>query len=143
MVTIKNIRLAWKGKIRNKITNFKTNLKTGVSQFQENFSKVKSQPRSKRKSFLLGFTTVSAIFGITLFAPLLPVIAKDLPNKTPKPGQVTPALSDKSFLSEEIFKGTTGLVGAICGIAFASGSYVLGAICGVLVAGGILKATKK
>ena len=45
-----------------------------------NFEKAKNQPISKRKSLLLGVTTVLGIFGITVVTSVLPAVAKDVPT---------------------------------------------------------------
>ena len=118
-----------------------TNLKNWSQEFKENFKEAKSQPRSKRKSLFLGFTAVLGIFGVTLLAPVLPAVAKDLPKKGPKPGQVCPAPTPQPALapSEQIITGLAGAAATICGLAVSSGSFLVGAACGVIVAVGILK----
>ena len=65
------------------------NIKNGAQKFKENFSEAKNKPRSKRKSLLLGFTTVVGIFGVTLLAPVLPAVAQNVPQNTPKPSGAT------------------------------------------------------
>ena len=81
---MKNTFLCFKGNVTNKITNIKT------------------KPRSKRKSLVLGFTTVLGIFGVTLLAPILPAVAKDVPKNAPKPA---PTKKPARVPSQEILKG--------------------------------------
>lgn len=135
MINIKNALSRLKGNVKNKITN----IKNGAQKFKENFSEAKSKPRSKRKSLFLGFTTVLGIFGVTLLAPVLPAVAKDVPKNTPKPGEVCPAPTQQPALvpSQKIIAGLSGAAASIC--AF-SGSFMVGAVCGVTVVVGILKA---
>ena len=95
---------------------------------------------------MLGAATVFGVFGVTLFASVLPAIAKDLPkdvlNHIPEyrprpipesmpwlePGQISLA-----GIVREIRKALSGAVGSICGGAVASGSYLLGTVSGVIV----------
>ena len=137
MVTTKNILLRFK--------NIKNKTKKSVQKFKENFSEAKSRPRSKRKSLFLGFTTVLGIFGVTLLAPVLPAVAKDLPKNTPKPGEVCPAPTQQPALapSQQIVGGLAGAAATICALAVSSGSFMVGAACGVIVVVGILKAQGK
>ena len=141
MINIKNILSRFKGNVRNKITN----IKNGAQKFKENVSEAKSKPRSKRKSLFLGFTTVLGIFGVTLLAPVLPAVAKDVPKNTPKPGQVCPAPTTKPALapSQQIITGLSGAAASICALAISSGSFMIGGVCGVIVVIGILKAQGK
>ena len=64
--------------VKKKITN-------RSQEFKENLEEAKKKPKSKRKSLLLGFTTVLGIFGVTLLTPVLPAIAKDIPKNSTKP----------------------------------------------------------
>lgn len=141
MVNLKSTLSRFKGNAKNKITN----IKNGAQKFKENFSEAKSRPISKRKSLFLGFTTVLGIFGVTLLAPVLPAVAKDVPKNTPKPGEVCPAPSKKPGLvpSEQITAGLSGAAATICALAISSGSFMVGAACGVIVVVGILKAQGK
>lgn len=84
MVNIKNTLSRFKVIASTKIKNKTTNIKNGAQKFKENFSEAKNKPRSKRKSLLLGFTTVLSIFGVTLLASVLPAIAQDVPSPTPQ-----------------------------------------------------------
>jgi hypothetical protein len=138
MVKFQNIVSSLKKKVGNKLTNLKT-------QFKKNYQEVKSQPRSKRKSLLLGFTTVLSIFGVTLLTPVLAAVAKDVPKGSPKPGStnVAPNPQPSTVPSTEIVKGLTGAAGAICALAVSSGSFLVGIACGVVVVVGILKAQGK
>ena len=127
-------------KIKTKITN----IKNGAQKFKENFSEAKNKPRSKRKSLLLGFTTVFGIFGVTLFARVLPAVAKDVPKNTPKPGEVCPPQPQPALVpSQQIITGLSGAGATICALAVSSGSFIIGAVCGVIVVVGILKAQGK
>jgi MFS family permease len=121
------------------------NIKNGVEKFKENFSEAKNKPRSKRKSLLLGFTTVLSIFGLTLLAPVLPAVAKDIPKDAPKPGQVcpSPATPLVPSPSQLITTGLSGAAATICALAITSGSFLVGGVCGVVVVVGILKAQGK
>lgn len=156
---MKNILSRVKGNVRNKITN----IKNGAQKFSLNFSEAKSKPRSKRKSFFLGVTTVIGIFGLTLLAPVLSAVAKDVPKdvakdvpkdvpkKIPTPGEVCPAPPPQSALasshqksalvsSHQIINAFSGTAATICALAVSSGSFMIGAVCGVIVVIGILKA---
>ena len=141
MINIKNILSRFKGNAKNKITN----IKNVAQKFKENFSEAKSKPRSKRKSLFLGFTTVLGIFGVTLLAPVLPAVAKDIPKNTPKPGEVCPAPTPQPALvpSQQITAGLSGAAASICALAVSSGSFLIGGVCGIIVVVGILKAQGK
>lgn len=141
MINIKNGLSRLKGNVKNKITN----IKNSAQKFKENFSEAKSKPRSKRKSLFLGFTTVLSIFGVTLLAPVLPAVAKDVPKNTPKPGEVCLAPTQQPALlpSQQITAGLSGAAATISALAVSSGSFMVGAACGVIVVVGILKAQGK
>ena len=151
MVNIKNTLSRFKVSARSKIKNKTTSIKNGAQKFKENFSEAKNKPRSKRKSLLLGFTTVLSIFGVTLLASVLPAVAKDVakdvPKNTPKPGQVCPSPSPTPqpalVPSQQIISGLSGATATVCALAISSGSFMIGGICGVIVVVGILKAQGK
>jgi hypothetical protein len=149
MIKIKNTISRFKINALSKIKNKTTNIKNGAQKFKENFSEAKNKPRSKRKSLLLGFTTVLSIFGIILLASVLPAVAKDVPKdvpkNTPKPGQTCPSPPSQPTLlpSKQIVEGLAGAAATICGLAISSGSFIIGGICGVIVVVGILKAQGK
>jgi hypothetical protein len=138
MVKFKNIFSSQKKNLGNKLTNLKT-------QFKKNYQEVKSQQRSKRKSFLLGLGTIFSIFGVTLLTPLLSAVAKDVPTGSPKPGStnVAPNPTPSGISSTDIIKGMSGAAGAICALAASSGSFMIGIACGVVVVIGILKVQGK
>lgn len=75
-------------RIGTKITNGSTKIKKTNETFKEKFTEARKKPVSKRKSLLLGLTTVMGIFSITILAPVLPAIAKDVPAPKPKPTDV-------------------------------------------------------
>ncbi len=72
------------------------NIKNSAQKFKENFSEAKSKPRSKRKAFVLGVATTVGIFGLTLLAPVLPAVAKDITKNTPTPGEICPSTTGVS-----------------------------------------------
>jgi hypothetical protein len=146
MINIKNTLSRFKVNTRSKIKNKTTNIKNGVQKFKENFSEAKSKPRSRRKSLLLGFTTVLSIFGLTILASVLPAVAKDVPKDMPKPGQVCPSpVTPQPALipSQQIITGLSGAAATVCALAINSGSFMIGGICGLVVVIGILKAQGK
>ena len=115
------------------------NLKSRVQDFNINFKKKlkesKEKPKSKRKSFILGFTTAVGIFGLTLFGPTLSAVAKDIPKGNPKPTDIAPA---QSVPPEIINTGLSGIAGSGCALAITSGSFAIGVACGCLIVIGIL-----
>lgn len=117
------------------------NLKNHVQDFKINFKKkfkeYKEKPKSKRKSFILGFTTAVGIFGLTLFGPALSAVAKDIPKGNPKPTDIAPAPAIPP--SKEILNsGLSGAAASVCALAITSGSFAVGIACGVIVVIGIL-----
>lgn len=76
-----NILIRLKKNIRSQLTNIKNDVQEWKEILKESFEEARSKPRSKRQSFVLGATTVFGIFGITLLAPVLSAVAKDLPKK--------------------------------------------------------------
>ncbi len=118
------------------------NIKKGFQKIKENLKEAKSQPRSKRKSLLLGFATVLGIFGLIRLALVLPAVAQDIPNNTPdvSPGPIGPNQKPSLVSSQQIINGLAGAAGTICGLAITSGSFMVGIVCGVIVVVGILKA---
>ena len=125
-------------KIRVRANDKLTNLKNKIKVFKEKVNEEKKQPRSKLKSYLLGFGTVLSIFGITFFSTSLPANAEDNPPPgPPTPGQVAPAPAKQS---DEIVATLTDAAATLCALAVSSGPFLVGAVCGVVVAVGILKA---
>jgi hypothetical protein len=145
MLNAKNLLSRLKRNAMKKITNIKNKAQNDAQKFKKNFSEAKSKPRSKRKSLFLGFTTVLGIFGVTLLAPVLPAVAKDLPKKGAKPGQVCPTPTPKPALvpSQQIIGGLSGAAASIWALAISSGSFLVGAVCGIILVVGVLKAQGK
>ena len=142
MPNLKNTFSSLKKNVSNKLAN----LRNRSQKFKEKFDEAKSQPRSKRKSLRLGFTTVLGIFGVTLRTPVLSAVVKDIPKNTPKPGEVCPsppANQPAIAPSQKIVKGLSGVAASVCALAVTSGSFVVGITCGVVVIFGILKAQGK
>ena len=135
---ISKIRL----RANDKLTNLKNKIKNKIQVFKQKVNEEKEQPRSKLKSYLLGFGTVLSIFGITFFSSSLPVNAKDVP-KSGAPGQPGQAVPAPAKSSDEIVATLTGAAATLCALAVSSGSFLVGAVCGVVVAVGILKAQGK
>ena len=133
--------------VGRKFANLKNRSQKFKENFKENFEEAKIKPRSKRRSLFLGFSTILGIFGVTLLAPVLPVVAKDIPknNLTPGPGDVCPNPANQPAIapSKEIVKGISGVAASVCALAVSSGSFVVGAACGVIVVLGILKTQGK
>ena len=107
--------------------------------FKKKFKEYKEKPKSKRKSFIIGFTTTVGIFGLILFGPALSAVAKDIPKGNPKPNDIAPAPS--ALPSKEIINtgtGLSGVAGSVCALAVTSGSFAIGIACGCLVVIAIL-----
>jgi hypothetical protein len=110
-------------KIASRLNMFKIN-------FKNKFKEEKQKPKSKRKSFIIGFTTV---VGIVLFGPVLSAVAKEIPQGTPKPTDI--AIAPPPPTGKTIINNAASTV---CSLAVTSGSFVVGAACGLLVVMGIL-----
>jgi hypothetical protein len=125
----------------DKLTTLKNKIKNKIEVFKEKVNEEKKQPKSKLKSYLLGFGTVLSIFGIAFFSTSLPANANDTPKPgRPKSGQVAPAPVKHS---DEIVATLTGAAATLYALAVSSGSFLVGAVCGVVVAVGILKVQGK
>jgi hypothetical protein len=118
-------------RLKNRVQDFKIN-------FKKKFKEYKQKPKSKRKSFIIGFTTAVGIFGLTLFGPALSAVAKDIPKGNPKPTDIVPAPSVLPPSKEIINTGLSGLAASVCGLAVTSGSFAVGVACGFIVVIGIL-----
>jgi hypothetical protein len=118
-------------RLKNRVQDFKIN-------FKKKFKEYKEKPKSKRKSFIIGFTTAVGIFGLTLFGPALSAVAKDIPKGNPKPTDIAPAPSVLPPSKEIINTGLSGLAASVCGLAVTSGSFAVGVACGFIVVIGIL-----
>jgi hypothetical protein len=116
-------------------------LKKRVQDFKINFQKKvkesKEKPKSKRKSFLIGFTTAVGIFGLTLFGPALSALAQDIPKGNSNLTEIAPAPSGPPK-KEIINTGLSGLAASVGGLAVTSGAFAVGVACGFLVVIGIL-----
>lgn len=144
MIKIKSLFSHFKESAASRITSIKNKARNGVQKFKKDFSEAKSKPISKRKSLVLGFSTVLGVFGVTLFASALPAIAKEVPKKNPKTDIcTTPSQQPTLAPSEQILKGLSGVAASICALAITSGSFAIGATCGVVIVIGILKAQGK
>ena len=129
-------------KIRNKITNGSKRVTEINETFKKTLDETRKKPVSKRKSVLLGFSMVLAIFGFTVLAPVLPVLAKDIPVPNPgNPGDISPSQAPiLNQVTKEVFGG---MVGSVCGLAVTMGSLAVGVGCGIGVVIGILYLEKK
>jgi hypothetical protein len=103
--------------------------------FKKKFKEYKEKPKSKRKSFIIGFTTAVGIFGLILFGPALSAVAKDIPKGNPKPIDIAPA---PSASKEIINTGLSGVAGSVFALAVTSGSFAIGIACGCIVVIAIL-----
>ena len=113
-------------RLKNRVQDFKIN-------FKKKFKEYKEKPKSKRKSFIIGFTTAVGIFSLTLFGPALSAVAKDIPKPTDiAPAPVVPP--SKEIINTSLF----GLAASVCGLAVTSGSFAVGVACGFIVVIGIL-----
>jgi hypothetical protein len=116
--------------LKIRVGNFKSNLK---KQFNES----KKEPKSKRKSFIIGLLTVIGIFGLTLVGPALSAVAKDLPPAAPKPSGPAPTPPAPALPpSKEIY-------GLAVSLAIRSGAFTIGVICGLIIVAVILHAEGK
>lgn len=138
---LSKIKVSVSHTIANTTTSVKTSIKNGVATLQESFDETKKKPISKRRAFMLGFITVTSLGGLTIFAPMLPAIAKDIPKNPAKPGGMVPTPPSTSP-NMDLIKSTAKtsiatFIGGICAEAFQRGSFVLGALCGFLTVTGI------
>ena len=122
--------------LKNRVQDFTIN-------FKKKFKEYKEKPKSKRKSFIIGFTTAVGIFGLTLFGPRLLAVAQDIPKDIPIP-KANPKFTDIApppsipLKKEIINTGLSGLAGSVWGLAITSGSFAIGVACGFIVVIGIL-----
>ncbi|MDX5585572.1 MAG: hypothetical protein QNK20_11795 [Aureibaculum sp.] len=124
-------------RFKNRVQDFKIN-------FKNKFKESKEKPKSKRKSFIIGFTTVVGIFSLTLFGPALSAVAKDIPKGNPKPTDIVPAPVPTLPPSKELINtGLSGVAASVCGLAITSGSFAVGVACGFIVVIGILQVQGK
>jgi hypothetical protein len=125
-------------RLRHRVQDFKIN-------FKKKFKEYNKKPASKRKSFIVGFSAVVAIFGVTLFGPAFSAFAKDIPKVNPKPMEIAPVPAPPSIppSSEIINVGLSGLAASVCSLAITSGSFAVGVACGCLVVFGILQVQGK
>jgi hypothetical protein len=116
---------------------FKNRVQDVKINFQKKVQQSKEKPKSKRKSFLIGFTTVVGIFGLTLFGPALSAVAQDIPKGNPNLTDIAPAPSVPPK-KEIINTGLSSLAASVSGLAVTSGAFAVGVACGFLVVIGIL-----
>jgi hypothetical protein len=119
------------------VDGFKTRVQNFKINFQKKFTQEKEKPKSKRKSFMIGLTTVVGIFGLTLLGPALSAVAQEIPKGNPKFTDIAPAPAAPPK-KEIITTSLSGLAASVCGLAITSGSFVVGAACGFIVVIGIL-----
>jgi hypothetical protein len=122
-------------RFKNRARDFKINFKKKLKESKE-------KPKSKRKSFMIGFATAVSIFGLTLFGPSLSAVAKDIPKGNPKPTDIVPAPATPPS-KVLINNGLSGVAASVCALAVTSGSFVVGVACGFVVVIGILHLQKK
>ena len=123
--------------MRKIINAFKNRVQDVKINFQKKVQQSKEKPKSKRKSFLIGFTTVVGIFGLTLFGPALSAVAQDIPKGNSNLTDIAPAPSVPPK-KEIINTGLSGLAASVGGLAVTSGAFAVGVACGFLVVIGIL-----
>jgi hypothetical protein len=117
-------------RLKNRVQDFKIN-------FKKKFKEYKEKPKSKRKSFIIGFTTAVGIFGLALFGPALSAVATDIPKGNPKPTDIAPAPASPPS-NEIINSSLSGLAASVCSLAITSGSFAIGVACGCIVVVAIL-----
>lgn len=100
--------------------------------FKKKFKKYKEKPKSKRKFFIIGFTTAVGIFGLTLFGPALSTVAKNILKGNPKPTDSAPSPSVSPT------NGLSGLAASVCYLAITSVVFAVGVSCGFIVGIGVL-----
>lgn len=127
-------------RLKNRAQDFKVNFKNKVEEYKE-------KPKSKRKSFSIGFTTAVAIFGLTLFGPALSAVASDIANETLKPPGIAPVQPPKQVIDAGAAgaagAGISGLAASACSLAITSGSFAVGVVCGCIVVVAILRMQAK
>ena len=127
---------------------FKTNFKNLKQTLKAQYDQEKQKGRSKRKSAILGFSTVISVF----LLKNAPAIAKEIPRRNPsKNVKKKPPIQQKKapvqpsgiIVKQKFREAGSAFTGVICMAAFESGSYILGAMCGCAVVAGILITTGK
>lgn len=119
------------------LSRFQTRVQDFKINFEKKLKESKEKPKSKRKSFMIGFTTAVGIFALTFFGPALSAVAQDIPKGNPKFTEIAPAPSVPPR-KEIINTGLSGLAASVCGLAVTSGSFAVGVACGFIVVIGIL-----
>ena len=123
--------------MRKIVDAFKKRVQDVKINFQKKVQESKEKPKSKRKSFLIGFITAVGIFGLTLFGPALSAVAQDIPKGNSNLTDIAPAPSVPPK-KEIINTGLSGLAASVGGLAVTSGAFAVGVACGFLVVIGIL-----
>lgn len=129
MRSIKNRMSALKRNLTSKIRNLKNRLHDASHKFKEDLSEIKTKPKSKRKSFLLGLlgfaTTGALIFRLPFVVPLLGATRKQLIDKpNPKPAkadQILPASASASnrlpVTTDSVIAGLIEVSITVCSLA--------------------------
>lgn len=110
-------------RLKNRVQKFKINFKNKFQEYRKT-----PRLRLKRKSFIIGFTSVVGIFGLTLFGPALSAVAKELPKSNPRPTDIASAPVPASNLLPSktiINNGLSGLAASIYALAITSGSFAI------------------
>lgn len=116
------------------LENFKDGVQDFRITFKSNFNEAKALPKSKRKSFMIGFTTAVAIFGLTVFGRSLPAIAQDvLPKGGINNSQVAPTLPPGSEIISTGVAGIAASAASVSALAVTSGSFAIGVAFGCAV----------
>lgn len=122
--------------LKTRAQNFKIKLKKTVQEAKE-------KPKSKRKSFILGFTCVLAIFGVALAVPTLSAVAKDIPKGPPKFPEMVPApsLVVQGRLQDNLVPRTEFINTSIPGVLVAihTGAFAVGIVCGCIILVAVLQ----
>lgn len=128
--------------LKTGVPKFKINFKTKLKEYRNKLSlqrkslifktKFKEYRKSQRRSFILGFTIVVGIFGLTLFGPALSAVAKELPKNNQRPTDI-PTAPNSTLIPSILYPCRPGLGNPFCEIVIASFPFAVGTACGCLV----------